>query len=262
LKAGRSYDTSDLPDGPKTAIINETAARQFFPKGDAVGRRMRIGPNPNGAWMTIVGVAGDVRAERLDLPARPTLFANHRQETWERSMSIVIRTVGDPQRGAVTLRRAMKDVDPTLAIRDVKTLNAVVGTSLAPRRFALGLASSFAALALVLAAVGIYGVLAYMVATRTREFGVRRALGATPGSVLVLVARQGFAWSILGLALGVVGALASGRLLAGMLYGVTQVDAWTYASVALGLLVVVPTACLVPAVRATRVDPLTSMRAD
>jgi putative ABC transport system permease protein len=262
LKAGRVYNASDLPDGPKTAIINETAARQFFPRGDAVGRRIRIGPNPNGAWMTIVGVAGDVRTEGLDLPARPTLFANHRQETWERSMSVVIRTVGDPQNAAATLRRATKDADPALAIRDVKTLNAVVGSSLAPRRFALGLASSFAALALMLAAVGIYGVLAYLVAARTREFGVRRALGATPGSVLLLVARQGFAWSIVGLALGIAGALAGGRLLAGMLYGVTQLDAWTYVSVAVGLLLVVATACLVPAVRATRVDPLTSMRAE
>jgi len=262
LKAGRVYDASDLPNGPKTAIINETAARQFFPKGDAVGRRIRIGPNPNGAWMTIVGVAGDVRAEKLDMPAKPTLFANHRQETWERSMSIVIRTVGDAERAAEPLRHAMKDVDPTLAIRDVKTLNAVVGSSLASRRFALGLASCFAALAVVLAAVGIYGVLAHMVAARTREFGVRRALGATPGSVFGLVAREGFAWSIIGLALGIVGALASGRLLAGMLYGVTQLDAWTYASVALGLLVVVATACFVPAIRATRVDPLTSMRAE
>jgi putative ABC transport system permease protein len=262
LTAGRFYDASDTPAGPKTVIINEAAARRYFPNGDAIGRRIRIGPDPHGAPMTIVGVVGDVRAEGLEVAAVPTMFANHRQESWERAQSIVIRTSGDPLTAAPILRRAAKTVDATLALRDIKTMNEVVGSSLAPRRFALGLASSFAAIALLLAAVGIYGVLAYVVTTRTREFGVRLALGAPPRSVLVLVARQGFAWSFVGLAFGVGGAIVSGRLLARMLYGVSQVDPSTYGSVVIGLLVVVGLACLMPATRATRVDPLTSIRVE
>ncbi len=237
-------------------------ARRFFPKGDALGRRIRIGPSPNGEPLTIVGIVGDVHNEGLDIPAGPTMFANHRQESWERSMSVVIRTSGDPEAAVPILRRATKAMDPAMALRDIRSLNDVVGSSLAPRRFALGLAACFAAVALLLAAVGIYGVLGYSVTTRTREFGVRLALGASSRSVLLLVLRQGLAWSLVGLALGISGALAGGRLVAGMLYGVSAIDAWTYASVTIGLLGVVGAACLVPASRAMRVDPLTSMRAE
>jgi predicted permease len=262
LLAGREYDATDVPGGPKTVIINETAAKRFFPKGDAVGRRIRIGPNPDATWMTIIGVVGDVRDEGLDIPSKPTMFANHRQEAWERSLAVVIRTTGDPLTAVPVLRRALKTADPTLAVRDIRTLEDVVGSSLASRRFALGLASCFAGLALLLAAVGIYGVLAYMVTTRAREFGVRLALGATARSVLMLVVRQGLGWSLFGLALGIGGALAGARILTGMLYGVTPLDVSTYASVMIGLLVVVGVACVVPAARATRVDPLTSMRAE
>ena len=260
LKAGREYDASDEADGPKTVIINEAAERRFFPGGDAIGRRIRIGPDPNGAPMTIIGVAGDIREEGLDVPAAPTLYANHRQETWERSLAVVIRTAGDPAAATSILRRAVKSADPTLAIRDVRTLEDVIGSSLASRRFALGLVSSFAGIALLLAAVGIYGVLAYGVASRTREFGVRLALGATQRSVLMLVLRTGLGWSLAGVVVGVGGALASGRLLNRMLYGVRPLDPTTYIAVVVGLLVVVAVACLVPSVRATRVDPLASIR--
>ena len=174
---------------------------------------------------------------------------------------MVIRTTGDPATATAPLRRAVKNADPTLALRDVRTLDDVVGSSLAPRRFALGLVSSFAGLALVLAAIGIYGVLSYAVASRTREFGVRLALGASERSVVMLVLRQGFSWSLVGLMLGIGGALASGRLVSRMLYGVQAVDPLTYGAVVIDLIVVVAIACLVPSLRATRVDPLTSMRA-
>jgi predicted permease len=259
LKAGREFDASDAADGPKTILINEAAERRFFPRGDALGRRIRIGPDPNGDPMTVVGVVGDIRTDGFAVPVPPTLFANHRRETWERSLAVVIRTSGDPASATPVLRRAVKGADPTLAVRDVRTLDDVIGSSLAPRRFALGLVASFAGLALLLATIGIYGVLSYAVASRTREFGVRLALGATERSILVLVLRQGLAWSLFGLVVGVGGALASGRLLSRMLYGVQPLDSTTYVGVVGGLVVVVAVACLVPSLRATRVDPIQSM---
>jgi predicted permease len=262
IVAGRAFSSADSRDGPEGAIFNETAARRFFPKGDAVGHRIRIGPNPNGTWITIIGVAGDTRMQGLDLPVRPAMYADHRREDWDRTLSLVVRTAGNPTAVESVIRRAVKAQDPAIAIRDVKTLNDVVGSSLASRRFALGLAASFAFVALALAAIGIYGVLSYMVSNRTREFGVRIALGASTGSVLVLVVRQGLAWSLFGVVLGVGGAMAGGQVLQKMLYGVTALDAWTYLAVVTVLLAVAATACLVPAARATRVDPLTSMRAD
>ena len=262
IVAGREYDASDRPELPETAIINETAARRFFPKGDAVGRRIRIGPDPNGTWMTIVGVAGDIHSEALATPVKPTLYANHRHEAWMRSMSLVLRTSLSEADAGALIRRAVRAQDPTLAVRDVETLERVTGASLAPRRFALGLATSFAFIALTLAAVGIYGVLAYNVANRRREFGVRIALGASSGRVVSLVVRQGALASLAGIGVGLAGSMLGGRLLSSMLFGVTPLDTTTYASVVVLVLVVAVVACSVPALRAARVDPLTSMRAD
>ncbi|HEX3868039.1 MAG TPA: FtsX-like permease family protein, partial [Gemmatimonadaceae bacterium] len=158
--------------------------------------------------------------------------------------------------------RAVRAQDPTLAVRDVKPMAAVIGSSLASRRFGLGLASAFAALALVLAAVGIYGVLAYMVTNRTREFGVRLALGAPARSLFALVVRRALVWSLGGIAIGVIGAVAGGRLLARLLFGVSPLDLTTYASVIAVLIAVAAIACVIPAMRAVHVDPLTSMRVD
>jgi predicted permease len=262
IVAGRTYTDMDTPSRPNVAVINEAAARQFFPGGDVVGRRVRIGPNPNAPWTTIIGVVGDMRDAANWVAPEATIYDNSRQQTWWGTLTIVVRTSGDPRSAVPLVRRAVRAADPTLALRNVATLDEVIGSSLSTRRFALGLASCFALLALVLAAVGIYGVLSYTVTTRTREFGVRLALGATGRSVLLLVLRQGLGWSLLGLAIGVSGALAGGRLLAAFLYGVNASDAATFASVALGLMVVVALASLVPASRATRVDPIASLRAD
>jgi putative ABC transport system permease protein len=260
--AGRTFNATDLPKGPKVAIINESAAHNYFPNGNAVGSRVRIGPNPVADWVTIVGVVGDMRDAANWAAPVPSIYDNASQETWWRSLSVVVRTSGDPMTVIPAIRAAVKSADPTLALRDVETLDEVIGVSLSARRFALGLAACFAVLALILAAVGIYGVLAYSVNARTREFGVRLALGATAGDVMMLVLRQGLRWSIAGLAIGIGGALAFGRLLASSLYGVSTTDSATFISVALGLLVVVLIACIVPAGRATRVDPINSLRAE
>lgn len=262
IKAGRSYGPADAPGSPKTVLLNEAAVHAFFPKGGAIGRQIRIGPDPKSEPMQVIGIVGDLRDEQLDLPSKPMLYANHRQEAWDLTMDIAIRTSGDPMTAVFLLRRAVKAADPTLALREIKSMAGVVGSGLAGRRFALGLISCFAVVALLLAGVGIYGVLAYMVTSRTREFGVRLALGATTGSVLRLVVRQGLEWSALGLALGIGGAIAGGRLLARSLYHVATIDAATDISVTMVLLVVVVVACLIPGARATRVDPIASMRAE
>ena len=260
--SGRTFNDGDTPDKPAVITINESAAKLFFPRGNAVGSRVRIGPNPKAALATIVGVVGDMRDAANWAAPVPTIYDNARQQTWWRSFSLVVRTSGDPMAAVPAIRSALRNADPTLALRDVLTLDDVIGESLAARRFALGLATSFALLALVLAAVGIYGVLAYSVNARTREFGVRLALGASPVSVLLLVLRQGFSWSLTGFAIGIAGALALGRLLASSLYGVSTTDVATFAAVGIGLLVVVLIACVVPAGRATRVDPIDSLRAE
>jgi putative ABC transport system permease protein len=262
IVAGRTYDATDTPDRPNVAVINEAAARQFFPSGDIVGRRVRIGPNPKALWTTIIGVVGDMRDAANWVAPEATIYDNSRQQTWWGTLTVIVRTTGDPRSAVPVIRRAVRAADPTLALRNVETLDEVIGGSLSTRRFALGLASCFAALALILASVGIYGVLAYSVTTRTREFGVRLALGASGRSILVLVLRQGLGWSLLGLAMGVAGALAGGRVLAAFLYGVTPTDTVTFAVVGVGLLVVVVLACLIPASRATRVDPISSLRAE
>jgi predicted permease len=260
--AGRVFNETDVPEAPRVITINEAAARAYFPGGDAVGHRVHIGPNPDAPWVTIVGVVGDVRDDGNWAAPAPTIYDNARQQTWWPSLSIVVRTTGDPLAATPAIRRAVREADPTLALRDIVTLDEVIGESLSARRFALGLAACFAVLALVLAAVGIYGVLAYSVTARTREFGVRLALGATARDVMLLVLRQGLAWSLAGLAIGIAGALAFGRLLATSLYGIGATDAVTFGAVAVGLLIVVLVACIVPASRATRVDPIGSLRAE
>ena len=262
LRAGRLFDTRDDPSAPGTVILNEAAVRAFFPNTNPLGRRVRLGPDAKATPVTIIGVVGDTREQDLDVPPAPTVYASHAQNTWRSSMSIAVRTRGDPHAAESVVRRAVRSADPALALRDVRSLEEVLGSSLAARRFALGLVSSFAGVALLLAAVGIYGVLAFSVSSRTREFGVRLALGATNRRVLGMVLRQGFGWSLTGLVIGVAGAYAGGRLLTSMLYGVSPADATTFALVALGLIVVVVAACVVPAMRAMRVDPITSMRAD
>lgn len=262
LKEGRLYSESDVLAPENPVILNEAASKKFFPKGDAIGRLIRIGPDANSKPWRIIGVVGDIRDEGVDLPGRPAMFAYHARETWDATLNLAVRTSGDPQTAVAALRRAVKRHDPSLAIRDVRSFEDVIGSSLAPRRFALGLASSFAIVALLLAAVGIYGVLAYAVTNRTREFGVRLALGASPRSVVALVLKHGLVWSSLGLILGVAGSIAAGKLLTSMLYDVSAVDPTTYVLVVVAQLTVVALACIIPAYRATRVDPLASMRAE
>ena len=262
LLAGRTFDLRDSPDGTRVVVINQAAVHQFFPRGDAVGRRIRLGPDPTAPWSLVVGVVGDLREQGLDVPPAPAVYPDHVQQTWWRSLTIVVRTRGDPLTAEPLVRQAVRDADPTLALRNVSTFEAVLGSTLAARRFSLGLVSCFAGVALLLAAVGLYGVLAFSVTSRTREFGLRLALGATRRSVLLLVLRQGMTASILGVLAGIAGAVVGGRLLQRMLYGVGPADWRTFVAAVAGLLAVAVLACVIPAARATRVDPTASLRAE
>jgi predicted permease len=262
LVAGRLFDQTDPADGPQVAVVNAAAARQFFPGGDAVGKRVRIGPNPKAPWTTIIGVIGDMRDAANWVAPEPTIYDNSRQQTWWKTLSVVVRVSDDPAAAGPIIRRAVKSADPTLGIRDLATLDQVIGTSLAGRKFGLGLASCFALLGLVLAAVGIFGVVSYSVTARIREFGVRLALGASGRDLMVMVTGRGLWAAAIGLALGLAGALAGGRLLASTLYGIQATDLVTFATVSLGLMVVVVLASAIPASRATRVDPNISLRAE
>ena len=261
LLSGRDFAVTDLPKGPRVVIVSQALAKKYFPDGDAIGRRIHLGPDPKDPYETIIGIVGDVRQVGLDHEPRPTVYVDNRQEAWGQ-LSAVVRTTGDPAQAVSTLRGVVHAIDPMLALRRVRTMEDVYSASLAARRFSLVLICGFAMLAVVLAAVGVYGVLAYTVSSRRREFGIRLALGATSSSVLRLVMRQGLVWLAIGLLIGVGGALASGRLIGGMLYGVAPNDLITLVGVGVVLLGVVATACLIPAVRATKVDPAATMRAD
>ncbi len=259
LVRGRMFNESDLPGHPISVLINEAMARHFWPGEDPVGQRMRLGPNPSTPWETVVGVVGDMRYEGMVQDPVPTAFEDDEQSQWG-SLALAIRTTGDPVRAEGALRAALRDVDPTVGIQEVRPMDDILGSSLAARRFAMALIAAFACVALALAAIGVYGVLAYSVTSRTREFGIRMALGASTHSVLGLVLRQAMAWSLIGLVLGIAGALAAGQSLRAYLFGIQATDTATFAGVACGLLAAVAVACIVPARRAIRVDPMSAMR--
>ena len=260
LKRGRTFGPQDRNDSPGVVILSEGLAKQQWPNADPIGARIRLGPNPNEPWSTVIGVVGDIRIGTAGDP-RPTAYVSAHQDHWG-SAAVVIRTAGDPMALLPLVRREIKALDPALPVAEPSTLRAVQADGLADRRLPMQLMTAFALLALVLAAVGVYGVMAYSVAARTREIGVRVALGAQPRTVFGMVVRQGLSAAVAGLAIGLLGAVALGRLLTGLLYGVHPTDTVTLVTVGVVLLAVTLTACLVPARRALRVDPLEALRSE
>ncbi|HKQ62959.1 MAG TPA: FtsX-like permease family protein, partial [Candidatus Polarisedimenticolaceae bacterium] len=260
LIAGRPFDARDAAEAPITVVASQAFARRFFPRADAVGQRVFLGKSPT--TYEIVGVVGDVRSERLEAAASPAFYLCASQRP-VRSMTLIARvTSGSALALGPAVRAALKGVDPTQPLTTVATMDQVIGESLAGRRFVLRLLGAFAAIALVLAATGVYAVMAFRVSRRTAEIGVRRALGAQTGEVLRLVLRQGLGLGLAGIALGLAGAFAAARWLASWLYGVGAADPLTFGGVALGLALVVALASALPALRAARVDPLIALRAE
>jgi putative ABC transport system permease protein len=257
LKAGRVFSDRDTDQAPKVVIVNETMARQLWPGESPIGRRIWIWRDEK-VDREIVGVVGDTRTS-IDTDPGSQLYIPFAQDaTW--GLALVIRTTEDPSTLAPVLRNQIRSVDKGIALYNVRTLEDIVATSMAPRRTPMLLLSSFAAVAMLLAMLGIYGVTAYYVTNRTHEIGVRIALGAQFKDVLTLVLTRGVALAITGIAIGVVGAFALTRYLTTLLFGVRPLDWVTFAVVAFVLVVVALLACAIPARRAAKVDPLIALR--
>jgi predicted permease len=263
LLEGRDFSWSDSPQTQPVAIVNQAMAKSYWPGEDPLGKRFhQAGPDDNFPWMTIIGVVSDVREFSPTAEPEPTMYLPIAQFTYPDGIlrDWVVRTNGDPARIASSVRSAIWQVDKNLPITRIRTMEEVRSLSLASQRMHLLLFGLFAALALALATIGIYGVLAYNVAQRTREIGIRLALGADGNAVLRLVVGQGMRLAALGILLGVIGALALTRLMSGMVYGVSSTDPATFFAVAILLGFVAVAACYIPARRAMRVDPMVALR--
>jgi predicted permease len=263
LVSGRLFDDRDVRDGARVAVINETMARRHWPDQDPIGQRFSIGA-PGGGPMTVVGIVADVRQMGLAVPADPELFMPLDQTSipfmWPRQM--LVRTAGEPLALAPALRRAIWAIDPTQPVSSVRAMSEVLDAQLANRDVQLTLTGAFALVALVLAAVGLYGVLSYTVSQSTNEIGLRMALGARQTSVVVTVVRSAFATAMLGVGIGLLAAVVLTDVIASFLYDVSPTDPATAAAVAGVLLLVAGLAAFVPALRAASVNPMTALRAE
>jgi predicted permease len=270
LVRGRWFTSSDTAASVPVALVNETMARAYWTEpGAAIGGRIRVGNVASRPWATVVGIVADERHNGVTAIVNEKFFIPHNQ--WPvvtrggdpiRSVFVVARTTGDPLSVAGAIREAIKQMDANVPVAPVRTMNEVVSTALATPRLTGLLLGTFAAMALALAAVGIYGVLAYVVARRTQEIGIMRALGADRWKMFAMVLRQGLALAAAGIAIGLPAALAMTRLMAGMLYEVRPNDPITFVAVAAAILLVAVMASLVPAWRAIKVSPLIALRAE
>jgi len=263
IRRGRPFTAADNSDAaPNVVIVSAGLASRIWPGEDPIGKRIRVGGSSN-AWRTVVGVAANIHHRALDATESSQVYIPERQWQFaDNIIAVVVRTRGDPTTLARAVRTAAQAVDAAQPVTSLATMEQVVASSTAQRRLALLLFGAFALVALVLAVAGIYGVLAGAVAERTREIGVRTALGATPGAILAMVLLQGVRLAGLGLVIGLAAALLLGRFLRSLLYGVGSADPLTLLGVAALLATVAIAACLLPAMRAVGIDPMAALRAD
>jgi predicted permease len=264
LLRGRVFTDADRAGSPRVAIISASAARHFWPGADPLGQRVWFGGGSSfdrpDSSAEIVGIVGDVVHEPLALkPNLDEFYTPYTQFTYA-SRVVMVRTAGDPITMVPAIRRAVQSVDPDLPLSDVQTMDERIGNSMSRQRFDAMLFGGFAALALLLATSGIYAVVSYAVSMRTREMGIRLALGATGPAVIRLVVREGMGFPAIGLLLGVASSLTLGGALRAVLYQVSPTDPGVFAGAVVLLLAVSIVACFVPARRATRVNPLVALR--
>jgi putative ABC transport system permease protein len=245
-------------------IINETMAKQYFGSKDPIGFRIQTGdPDPNSPWETIVGVVGDVKYSGLDSGSGPTLYVPYNENgwaMWAREMYLVVRSSGSAPGIVPAIRTQLAGMDSTIPLAQIRTMDELLDESLVQQRFRTWLVTGFAALALLLSAIGIYGLISYSVSQRTREIGVRIALGAQRSNVLGLVLRDVLQVLAFGLLLGLVGALSATRIMRSLLYSTSATDPLSFAATSFTLIAVALLACYIPAHRATKVDPMVALR--
>jgi predicted permease len=259
LVEGREFNDADQASSMPVALVNETFAQRYWPGRSAVGRRLRDG---DGVWHTVVGVTRDAKYYGASEAARPWLYVAQAQQRFSSMMTLVVRTTDAPERMFAAVRGAVRALDAALPLFDEKTLAAHSSGVLFPDRLIVTFLSAFGLVALTLAALGLYGVLAYAVAQRTREIGIRLALGAQPRAMLALVVKQGMRLALLGIGLGLAAALALTRLLSSLLFGVSATDPLTFVAISSLLALVALVACWIPARRATKVDPMIALRCE
>lgn len=262
LLRGRVFSIEDRPESPAVAVINETLARRSWPGQDAIGRHFKLGEfDAPGPWYTVIGVVGDMRRQEQAREPIPQIFMSVVQNSASRNVQLLVRTSSDdPATMAGALRAAVASVDRDAPVNAIVPLEVILRGFLAERRFQALLLAGFALVALLMAAVGLYGLMQYAAAMRTREIGLRMAVGARPGDIFRMMVGEGVALSATGAALGLVGAWLVGRVLSSLLFGVSAIDPWSFAAVSLLFILVALAACYVPARRAMRVDPVTVLR--
>jgi putative ABC transport system permease protein len=258
---GRDITRQDMEPGAQpVAVVNERLVSRYFPNEDPVGRRITLGlPRPGNPWITIIGVAQNVPHRAVDSKAEPDWYTSRVVSTQRHGFLFVRSALPTPSLLA-GIRKEMSSIDPHQPVASVKTMEEVISTTTAPRRFNTILLGVFAAIALLLATVGIYSVISYSITLRTQEIGIRMALGARRPGILLMVMRKGMLLTVIGTVIGLAGAFALTRWMSSMLFGVTASDPATYVMVVLVSLGAAVLACAVPARRATRVDPLVALR--
>lgn len=255
LLAGRDFTAQDVQGAPEVVIINEQMARQFWPDEDALGKRITVGNNP---WRTIIGIVGDVRQSKLDTEPRQEMYYPLLQSP-SRDLTLAVRTSGDPENFLSAVRGQLQLLDKDQPLFAIRTMNDLIAESVAPQRLNMLLMMTFAIVAIVLAMVGIYGVISYSVTQRTHEIGVRMALGAQPGDVVKMVLRHGMGLSVAGVVIGAGTALLLTRWMSSLLFKVSAYDPVTFITLSLLLIAVAFLACYIPARRATKVDPMVAL---
>jgi putative ABC transport system permease protein len=264
LREGRYFSDNDNERSMPVVIVNETMARQYWPGEEALGKRFKIGdPDSKNPWMTVVGIVTDVRQMGIDEPVKAEMYIPHKQiksHAFFAPRDLVIRTSVEPMSLAAAVRREVNTVDPDQPVSNIRTMDEILGEQTSSRRLGMTILSVFAGLALLLASLGIYGVLSYFVVQHTSEIGVRAALGAQKRDILGLVMKKGMKLALFGVATGLAASAGLTRLMASLLYGVSATDPFTFVVIALLLLTVALLACYIPARRASKLDPIVALK--